>query len=101
MSRPTQTVYVFVSGKNWKLSLAELTSYLEARNCLFKVTDFSRTFFTVETEDPLSTSTIDDLGGILKIGEVAAFLPTALLEEAFLKENKKAKEQVQTQSSIS
>ncbi len=101
MSQQTPTVYSFVSGKNWKLSLAELISYLEARNCQFKVTDFSRSFFTVQTESPLSASTIDDLGGILKIGEVAAFLPTSLLEEAFLKENKKAKEQIQTSLPLS
>ncbi len=96
MSQPTENNYVFISGKNWKLSLAELMSYLEARNCQFKVTYFSRSFFIVETENPLNPSVIDDLGGILKIGEVAAFLPTVLMEEAFLKENKKAKEQVQT-----
>jgi len=95
MSLPSQTTYLFISGKNWKLSLAELTSYFEARNCTFKVTDFSRTFFTVKIENPLNASTIDDLGGILKIGEIEAFLPTSLLEEAFLKENKQAKEKVQ------
>jgi tRNA G10 N-methylase Trm11 len=96
MSRFTQTTYVFISGKNWKLSLAELTSYLEARNCLFEVTDFSRGFFTVKTKSPLNALAIDDLGGILKMGEVATFLPTALVAEAFLKEKKQAKSQIQT-----
>jgi tRNA G10 N-methylase Trm11 len=95
MSSPIQPTYAFISGKNWKLSLAELTSYLEARNIQFKVTDFSRTFFAVKTEKPLNPAMIDDLGGILKIGETAAFLPTSLMEEAFLKENKQAKQQVQ------
>jgi tRNA G10 N-methylase Trm11 len=97
----SKTIYSFISGKNWKLSLAELISYLEARNYTFVVTDFSRTFFRVETESPLNTSKIDDLGGILKIGEVSAFLPTSLLEEAFLKENKKAREQVLTSLPLS
>jgi len=101
MSLPSQTTYLFISGKNWKLSLAELTSYFEARNCTFKVTDFSRTFFTVKIENPLNASTIDDLGGILKIGEIEAFLPTSLLEEAFLKENKQAKEKVQANFPLS
>lgn len=101
MSTPNQTTYAFISGKNWKLSLAELTSYLEARNCMFKVTDFSRTFFTLKTEKPLNPAIIDDLGGILKIGETAAFLPTSLMEEVFLKENKQAKEQVQASLPLS
>lgn len=96
MSHPNQTTYAFISGKNWKLSLAELISYLEARNCTFKVTDFSRMFFTVKTEKPLHPSVVDDLGGTLKIAETAAFLQTSLLEEAFLKENKQARQQLQT-----
>lgn len=44
---------------------------------------------------------IDDLGGTLKIAETSAFLPTSLLEEAFLKENKQAKQQIQTSLPLS
>jgi len=95
MSDPTKNVYCFVSGKNWKLSLAELVSYLEARNCKFQVTDFSRSFFTIITEQPLAASIIDDLGGILKVGRVNALIPTELVSEAFIKRNKQAKTQLE------
>jgi len=86
---------MFVSGKNWKLSLAELTSYFEARGYLFEVSEFSRAFFTVKTPTPLSRSAIEDLGGVLKIAEIAAFLPTEQMADAFLKDNKQAKEKIQ------
>ena len=90
-------VYSFISGKNWKLSLAELIAYFEARSIVFQVTDFSRTFFTIKTQMPLPAAVIDELGGTLKIGEVIGVLPTELVSEAFLKEHKQAKSQLQEQ----
>jgi len=74
---------------------------LEARNCKFKVTDFSRAFFIVKTEELMYNSLMDDLGGTLKIAETSAFVPTFLLEEAFLKESKQAKQQLQTRLLLS
>lgn len=97
MSNPVQNTYCFISGKNWKLSLAELVSYLEARNYVFQVIDFSRSFFTIRIDSALDAFVIDDLGGILKIGEVKALIPTEIVSEAFLKGNKQAKNQLQQQ----
>jgi tRNA G10 N-methylase Trm11 len=98
MSQNSQhSSYTFISGKNWKLSLAELTSYLEEKKSEFKITDFSRSFFIVKTKTPLDTSIIDELGGILKIGKIAAFFSTELLVDSFLKEKKSLKTQI-TQS---
>ncbi|MFB3889239.1 MAG: methyltransferase domain-containing protein [Candidatus Bathyarchaeia archaeon] len=94
MSQPNQTTYLFVSGKNWKLSLAELTSYLTAREYLFEVTEVSRAFFAVRTEAPLPPKIIDDLGGTLKIGQASTVVDTEVLAEAFLNESKQAKEQL-------
>jgi len=94
MSQNTQTTYSFVSGKNWKLSLAELTSFLAARNYTFEVSELSRAFFTVKTDPALNASVIDDLGGILKIAEITAFLPTEQVTKAFISEDKQAKVQI-------
>jgi tRNA G10 N-methylase Trm11 len=94
MSTQTQNVYCFVSGKNWKLSLAEITSYFNARKCTFEVYEFSRSFFTIKTETALDASVIDDLGGTLKIAQTTAFVPTEQVTDAFLKENKQAKKQL-------
>lgn len=91
MSTIFENIYCFISGKNWKLSLAETISYLEARNNVFQVTDFSRSFFIIRTKDPLDASIIDDLGGILKIGRVQVLIPTELVSEVFLKRNKQAR----------
>mgnify|MGYP001398950063 CR=1 FL=1 len=96
MSQPAPNTYSFVSGKNWKLSLAELTSFLDARGCTFEVQEISHSFFTVKTDSPIDASVIDELGGILKISETAAFVSTEQLAEAFIKENKQAKNQIKT-----
>jgi len=89
-----ENLYCFVCGKNWKLSLAELTSFLQAHNCPFEVHEISRAFFTVKTETPLFPSIIDDLGGTLKLSKVATFVPTQQLADAFIKEDKQAKLQL-------
>ena len=94
MSTPTKNVYCFVSGKNWKLSLAEITSYLQARDCVFEVSEFSRSYFTMKMQTALDASMIDDLGGTLKIAKTAASIPTEHITEAFLKENKQVKKQL-------
>jgi len=94
MSIASQTNYVFISGKNWKLSLAELVSFLEARNYRFEVCEFTRQFFIASLDKSLSASVIADLGGIIKIGRVATNITTQTVEEAFVQENKQAQAQV-------
>ena len=94
MSNSPQNVYCFVSGKNWKLSLSEIVSYLSARDLPFEVSEFSRSFFTVKTQAPLEASLIDDLGGTLKIAQSFASVPTDELIEAFVNENKMVKKKL-------
>lgn len=96
MSQPAPNTYSFVSGKNWKLSLAEITSFLDAKGCKFEVLEISRAFFTIKTASPIEASIIDELGGTLKISKVAAFVPTEQLADAFIKEDKQAKAQIKT-----
>lgn len=88
---PTQ---LFISGKNWKLSLAELASYLEARKIKFEVQFFSKEFFAVSVEEGFSASAIEDLGGTIKIGEVKAKFQTQIVKEAFLQKSKRAQSQI-------
>jgi tRNA G10 N-methylase Trm11 len=85
---------VFVSGKNWKLSLAELTAYLQARNIKFKIQYFSKEFFAFTISEGFKGSAIDDLGGIIKIGEEKARVSTQTVKEAFLDKNKQAQNKI-------
>ena len=85
---------LFISGKNWKLSLAELASYLKAREIKFEVQFFSKEFFAVSVEEGFGASVIEDLGGTIKIGEVKARFPTLIVKEAFLERNKQAQSQI-------
>jgi hypothetical protein len=59
MSPSKENVYCFICGKNWKLSLAELTAYFEARVFKFEVSEFSRSFFIIKTEKFLDPAVID------------------------------------------
>jgi tRNA G10 N-methylase Trm11 len=85
--------YNFISGKNWILSLAELTTYFQARNIQFKIDYFSTEFFTLTFETQLDPQVIDDLGGTIKIAQLKTTLPSKTLKEAFLEKNKPAQKQ--------
>jgi tRNA G10 N-methylase Trm11 len=101
MPRATDSTYVLISGKNWKLSLAELIAFLETRGVRFEVRQISREFFVVDMENGVSALTIEDLGGILKIGAVKADFATQIVENAFLQKNKQAREQVRREIAAS
>jgi len=90
----TQTIYVFIPGKNWKLSLAEVVSFLAARNYHYEVCELTKAFFTVSVDEGLGASVIADLGGFIKIGRVAATVSTRAVEEAFLRKDREAESQV-------
>jgi len=85
---------IFISGKNWKLSLAELTSYFNARETKFNVEFFSKEFFVFSFEKNFEVSVMPDLGGTIKIGDEKVRFPTQAIREAFLGKNKQAKKQI-------
>jgi tRNA G10 N-methylase Trm11 len=97
MSQNNPYTYIFIPGKNWKLSLGELVSYLNARNFLFEVTGFSRSFFYIKTSNLIEAAAMDELGGELKLAESAVSLPTELVNDAFVKDHKDAKKQLTSQ----
>ncbi len=87
-------IYVFVSGKNWVLSLAELAAYFSARKIKVAIQFFSREFFVLSFDQKLEPAIIADLGGTIKIGEVKTDLPTETVKEAFLNRNKQVQKQI-------
>ena len=86
--------YLFVSGKNWMLSLAELTAYFRARAIEFKIEYFSTEFFTLTFTKEINPSVIDDLGGTIKIAHVKAQLSSEIVKEGFLGRKKPAQKQL-------
>jgi tRNA G10 N-methylase Trm11 len=96
MSLSGQTTYVFIPGKNWKLSLAELVSLLEARNHKFEVREYTKSFFVNNIDESLSASVIADLGGTIKIGRVGTDVATETVEKAFLQKDRQAQTQVKS-----
>jgi len=97
---PTQ---VFISGKNWMLSLAELTAYLQTNNNKFEIQYFSREFFVFNLEKSLGPAEMLHLGGTIKIGDPKTTIPTEAVKEAFLNKNKQAQKRIEetlTSSSI-
>ncbi|HEX9261412.1 MAG TPA: hypothetical protein VF893_02680, partial [Candidatus Bathyarchaeia archaeon] len=85
---------VFIPGKNWILSLAELVAFLEARKIWFEIDVFSREFFTVKTQENAETLDIADFGGIIKIGKTSKSFATDLIKEAFLEKNKESQNRI-------
>jgi tRNA G10 N-methylase Trm11 len=99
MASNKQISYVFVPGKNWKLSLAEVAAFLETRKCQFKIADLSKSFFTLTVEEALEPSLIGDLGGIIKIGWVMSRLFSETVMNAFLYAKKQAQEEIEEELS--
>jgi tRNA G10 N-methylase Trm11 len=86
--------YVFVSGKNWVVSLAELAVYFKTREIEFKIDYFSTKFFTITCPQELNPEMISDLGGTIKIAEQKTVLASKTVKEAFLKKNKRTQKQL-------
>ena len=93
MQTPVKTEFVFIPGKNWRLSLAELASFLDSRRTVFAVREFSREFFEVAINLADEFFSADDFGGIIKIGVVKGAFPTQLLN-GLVKNDKSAKLQI-------
>jgi tRNA G10 N-methylase Trm11 len=84
---------LFVPGKNWVLSLAELAAYLEARGVEVKAEVFSKAFFVVGVSSP-EVVDVAGLGGTIKVGEVTAELDGKLVRDAFLEGEKRAQAEI-------
>jgi tRNA G10 N-methylase Trm11 len=85
---------ILISGKNWKLSLAEIVAYLKTRQIKFQIEYTSKEFFTLNIEQDNENVTIDDLGGFIKIGQAKTKVQTQQVREAFLEKNKQSHSQI-------
>lgn len=92
---------LFISGKNWILSLAELTNYFSSHNIRYRIEYFSREFFVIEFANNFEYEKIVELGGTLKIGEIKTTIPNEVVKEAFLSKNKKARKKIVEQIVVS
>ena len=92
---------LFISGKNWRLSLAELVSFLEARRIKFAVCSVSREFFVVGVEEKVDASIIDGLGGTIKIGDSVVNFSTEIVRRAFIQNDKEAQAQIGREIAVS
>jgi tRNA G10 N-methylase Trm11 len=88
------TSLLFISGKNWQLSLAELIAYLQTNQISFEIQHFSKEFFAIQTQQPIDPIIINDLGGTLKIGQVMLTFPSQQIKEAYIKHNKQTEKQI-------
>jgi len=91
-----RTIYVFILGKNWKLSVAELVSFLKSRAYTPRIIDISKSFVATELEKSLTPSVMADLGGTIKIGRVVTEIPVETVKKAFFEKDKQARNEIQT-----
>jgi tRNA G10 N-methylase Trm11 len=88
--------YVFILGKNWKLSLAELLSFMKTRGSLFRIVDLSDSFIAADAGELLGSEIINALGGTLKIGRVTAVIPAQSVEDAFIRRRKDVQAEIKS-----
>jgi len=88
--------HVFILGKNWRLSLAELLQFMKTRSRKFKIVDISGCFLAVNAGELLGSEIISDLGGTLKIGRVTVVISAKGLEDAFIKRRKDAQAEIKS-----
>jgi len=93
MSRSSQALRLFIPGKNWMLSLAELAAYFQARGVEVKAEVFSKAFFAISVSNPDAID-VAGLGGTIKVGEVTAELPKEAVRGAFLEGDKQAQAEI-------
>jgi len=79
---------VFISGKNWQLSLAELVVYLQTNQVSFEIQYFSKEFFVIQTQQALDPAMLSQLGGTIKIGQVMLTCSSQQVKEAYVRHNK-------------
>ncbi len=81
------TDYVFVLGKNWTISIAELLIFLHDMNLEFRLKDHTRNVAVVSIENVLKVEDIIDiqeaLGGCFKIARVVTSYPRRVVETAY------------------
>jgi tRNA G10 N-methylase Trm11 len=92
---------VFIPGKNWRLSLAELASFIKTRANKVKVHSFSKEFFVVKNEEDRDFWAIADLGGFIKIGDATETISTESIKKSFLQKDKEAKAQISSKIAAS
>lgn len=86
--------HIFIPGKNWKLSLAEFSSFLQTRKINFEMYSISKEFFAIGNEPERDFNDIDSLGGFIKIGKINTEISTKDLENASILKNKEAKNRI-------
>ena len=80
--------FLFVLGKNWRLALAEIDSYLQLRDYAGRITDYSSNVAIVEFEnEKMSVKQLGNLmvflGSVQKIGEMIDFIDKETFTDAF------------------
>jgi SAM-dependent methyltransferase len=86
------TELVFVLGKNWILSIAELVMHIQDRGFAGGITDHSRTAAIVRIHDDLDDASLMEmlgsLGGCFKVGKVIEKIDRQLVQGAFPRRGK-------------
>ncbi|NWF95126.1 MAG: methyltransferase domain-containing protein [Candidatus Thorarchaeota archaeon] len=90
------TDYLFILGKNWTLSIAELLVSLGDLRIDFKVKDYSRTSVVIETDRQFTDEELVEiqagLGGCFKTGRVVTSYELGLILRAFPRRGRIVKE---------
>ena len=85
---------LFISGKNWQLSLSEIIAYMQTNQINFEIQNFTKEYFIIQTQQKIAPTIINNLGGTIKIGQTVLTLPSQLTKDAYVKQDKQAGEKI-------
>lgn len=81
--------YLFILGRNFKLSIAEIKSFLKRTSNVILDETIQKNGFLLDLQNPLDAGTIDILGGTISIGIVLCSLKDINKKEIYMGENNK------------
>jgi tRNA G10 N-methylase Trm11 len=81
--------YLFILGRNARLSIAEIKSFLKRTNNVVLDEDIRRNGFLLDLKNPLDAGTVDFLGGTISIGIVLCSLKDVDKKEIYMGESNK------------
>jgi tRNA G10 N-methylase Trm11 len=81
--------YLFILGRNPKLSIEEIKSFLKRTNNIILDETIHKNGFLLDLQNPLDAGTIDLLGGTISIGIVICDLKDMDKKEVYMGENNK------------
>jgi hypothetical protein len=80
--------YLFILGRNIKLSIEEINAYFNKEGIIIKNSSLKGNGFFFELEEPLNSGIVNELGGVISLGIVVCEIKEIGRKEIYFGEKK-------------